>query len=205
MEITTCKKHHSAPKRVLFSELVVSEASSLILQELNNDPAELRRFFQIHQMARVTDHHATGSRYTCLDGSCMRMHVRNVSVANKQKGWYVNRSQPRQRRLHRKFQFWMREVLRIGRENVSHSLLSSFIARRRQIFVFGGGCYGTLNVTLFKGFAQSVSALQEMFGIRHSADHCPHQHKLLHHFRMVQREVDRDFATVRAAHNRPAF
>src|SRR5262249_2288726 len=69
----------------------------------------------------------------------------------------------------------------------------------------GGGCDGTLNVSLFEGFAQNVSALQEMFCIRHSADHCTHQHKLLHHLRMVEREVDRDLSTVRAAHNRHTF
>ena len=55
---------------------------SLVFQELNNDPAELRGLFEIHQMARITDHHAAGSRYACLDHPCMRMNVGNVRVAN---------------------------------------------------------------------------------------------------------------------------
>src|SRR6516164_6317969 len=136
-------------------------------------------------MAHVTDHHAAGSRYTCLDGSRMRVNIWNVSVANEQQGWNVNLSQPRQCWLHRKFQFWMREVLRIGRKDISHSFLGGIAPRRSQIFVLGGRFDGTLNVSLFEGFAQSVSALQEMFRIRHSTDHCTDQHKLLHHFRMV--------------------
>jgi hypothetical protein len=57
--------------------------SSLVFQELYNDPAELSGLFEIHQMAHVTDHHAAGSKYTCLDGACMRLNVWNVSVANK--------------------------------------------------------------------------------------------------------------------------
>src|SRR5260370_21924988 len=153
-------------------------------------------------MASVTDHNAAGSRYTGLDRSCMSMNIRNVSVANKQQGWDVNLSQPRQRWLHRKLQFWMGEVLRISRKNLSHSLLGGITSRRSQIFVFGGGRDGALNVALFQGFAQSISALQEMFCIGHSADHSTHKHKLLHHFRMVKSEIDRDFSSVRAANNR---
>ena len=44
-----------------------------------------------------------------------------------------------------------------------------------------------------------------MFCIQHSADHGTNQYKLLHHFWMVQREVDRDFSAMRAAHDRHAF
>src|SRR5215470_17834727 len=150
-------------------------------------------------MADVTDHHAAGSRYTCLDRSCMRMNIWNISVANEQHGGDVNLSQPRQCWLHRKFQFWMREVLRISGKNLSHSLLGGITSRRRQIFVFGSGRDGARNVSLFEEFAQSISSLQEMFCIRHSADHSTHQHKLLHYFGMVQREIDRDFSAVRAA------
>ena len=117
----------------------------------------------------------------------------------------MNLSQPRQCWLHWEFQLWMCEVLRIGRKNLCHSLLRGIISRGNQIFVFGGGRDGTLYVSLFEGFALSVSALQEMLCIRHSADHSTHQHKLLHYFGMVQREIDRDFSAVRAAHNRHAF
>src|SRR5262249_28492698 len=129
----------------------------------------------------------------------------NVSVANKQQGWDVNLSQTWQCCLDRKFQFWMGEVLRIGEKNVSHSLLGGITSRRCQIFVFDGGGDGALSVPLFEGFAQSVSALQEMFCIRHSAHHGANQHQLLHHFWMVQREVYRDFSAMRAAHNRHPF
>src|SRR5215469_16098576 len=108
-------------------------------------------------MARVTYHHAAGSRYTCLDRSCMRMNVWNVSVANEQQGWDVNLSQPRQGRLHREFEFWMREVLRTSRKNLSHSLLGRITSRRSQIFVFDSGRDRALNVSLFEGFAQSIS------------------------------------------------
>src|SRR5262252_575849 len=147
-------------------------------------------------MARATDHYAAGPRYTCLDSSCMCMNIWNVGVANEQQGWDVNLSQPGECWLHRQFQFWMREVLRIGRKNLSHSLVGCIISRRNQIFVFGGGRDGTLNVSLFERFAQSISTLQEVFCIRHSADHSTHQHELLHHFRMVECKVDRDFSAV---------
>src|SRR5215471_12934046 len=99
----------------------------------------------------------------------------------------------------------MCKVLRIGKKNVSHSLSGGITSWRSQIFVFGGGHNGASNVSLLKRFAQSVSAFQEMFGIRHSADHGANQHKLLHHFWMVQREVDRDFPAMRTAHNRHVF
>jgi hypothetical protein len=99
----------------------------------------------------------------------------------------------------------MCEVLRIGRKNICHSLLGGITSRRNQIFVFGGGRDGALNVSLFEGFAQSVSALKEMFCIRHSTDHSADQHELLYHFWMVQGEVDRDFSAMRAAHNRRPF
>ena len=46
-------------------------------------------------MTHIIDHYAAGPRYTCLDGTCMRMNVWNVSVANKQQGWDVDLSQPR--------------------------------------------------------------------------------------------------------------
>lgn len=72
-------------------------------------------------MAHVTDYHAASIRYTCLDRACMCMHVWNVSVANKQQGWDVDLSQPRQSRPHREFQFCMCEVLRIGKQNLDSS------------------------------------------------------------------------------------
>src|SRR5215469_637893 len=156
-------------------------------------------------MAHIIDDDAAGPRYTCLDGTCMRMNVWNVSIANKQQGSDVDLSQPRQCWLHRKFQFWMCKVLWIGKKNVSHSLPGGVTSRRSKIFVFGGGRNGAFNVSLLERFAQSGSAFQEMFCIRHSADNGANQHKLLHHFWMVQREIDRDFAAMRAAHNRHAF
>src|SRR6516225_577640 len=102
--------------------------SSLVFQELDNDPAEFRGLFEIHQMARVTGHHTAGSRYTCLDGSCMRMNIWNVSIPHEQQGWDVNLSQPRQCWLHWELQLRMCEVLRIGSKNVSHSLLRGIIS-----------------------------------------------------------------------------
>src|SRR6516225_12190581 len=156
-------------------------------------------------MAHIIDDYEAGPRYTCLDGACMRMNVWNVSIANKQQGWDMDLSQPRQCRLHRKFQFWMCKVLRIDKKNVSHSLPGGVTSQRSQIFVFGGGRNGACNVSLLERFAQSVSAFQEMFCIRHSADHSANQHKLLHYFWMVEREVDRDFSAMRATHNGHAF
>ena len=91
--LTSAKRHANWAynKVMLFvngsEHVFVSQRSqtsrSRLFQELYNDPAELSRFFQIHQMAHTTDHHASGSRYTCLDGACMRMNIRNVSVTNK--------------------------------------------------------------------------------------------------------------------------
>src|SRR5215467_5814334 len=93
---------------------------SVVFQELYDNPAELGGFFEIHEMANVTDHHAAGSRNTGFDGARVRLDVRNVGVANKQKGWNVNLSQTRQCGLHREFKFWMCEVLWIGGENFCH-------------------------------------------------------------------------------------
>lgn len=121
-------------------------------------------------MAHIIDYYSAGPRYTCFYRAGMRMNVWNVSVANKQQGWYVDLPQPRQCRFYAKFQFWMCKVLRIGKKNVSHSLPGGVTARGSQIFVFSGGRNGTFNITLFERFAQSVSAFQEMFCIRHSAD-----------------------------------
>src|SRR5215472_18317207 len=146
-----------------------------MFQKIDNDLAELSGLFEIHQMAHITDHHTAGIRYTYLDGTCMRMNVWNVSVANQQQGWDVNLAQSRKCWLHPKFQFWMCKVLRIGKKNVGHSLPGAVTSRCSQVFIVRGGCDSALNVSLLERFAQSVSAFQEMLGVRHSADYSANQ------------------------------
>jgi hypothetical protein len=82
--VAPCCLPNKARRHLRISKLLmVVKMSSPVFQELDNGPAELSRFFEIHQMTHVTDDQAPGLPYTYLDCARMRLNIWNVSVANK--------------------------------------------------------------------------------------------------------------------------
>jgi len=150
-------------------------------------------------MSHVADHHEPSPWYASFDCSGMGVNIRNISIPDYHKSRDANLLKSRQRRFGRELQLRMSQVLRTRRENLGHSLLGSIIPRRNQKLVLSRSGNGARHVAFFERPAQHFTALQKMFRVRHAANDCADQHKLLNDVRIVQGEVNGDFPAMRAA------
>jgi hypothetical protein len=134
------------------------------LKKVCDDCQELFGFLDIHEMTNIGNHDSARVGNGGLDGSRVRVDVRDVGIADQDERWHMNLVQTRQRRRNRSGHVIVREVLGCHRQEIANFLACCGMIGGGEIFVVCDSCDGRSSVALIDRSPGSRSPNQEVIG-----------------------------------------